>query len=70
MWFLLFMLLVFHGLVGVVIYFAWQRLTAHMRKNPEAAKLVAEHVIAPLLIGRKEETPSEETRNGVLQESD
>ena len=58
-------LLMLCGAVGVVAWLAWQRLTTHMRSNPEAAKLVAEHVIAPLLMGPKksevEESPKGET---------
>lgn len=72
--FLAFMCLLFLcGGVGVVLWLGFRRLQAHMQKNPEAAKLVAEHVIAPLLMGKKdEESPKEEMplRNGVLQESD
>ena len=30
-----------------------QKLGKHMRENPEAAKLIAEHVIAPLLVGKE-----------------
>lgn len=51
-----FSLLMLCGGIGVLAWLAWQKITAHMRKNPEAAKLVAEHVIAPLLAGEPEET--------------
>jgi hypothetical protein len=58
-------LLMFCGVVGVLVWLGWQRITAHMQQNPEAAKLVAEHVIAPLLMGGKkpEESPKEEQPN-------
>ena len=45
------------GLLAIVAgssFIGWQtfkRVVDHMRNNPEAAKLVAEHVIAPLLTG-------------------
>jgi hypothetical protein len=54
MFFAFFCLLMLDGVVGVLVWLAWQRVTTHMRNNPEAAKLVAEHVIAPLLAGKKE----------------
>lgn len=47
-------LLMFCGAVGVVCWLALSRLRDHMRRNPEAAKLISEHVIAPLLTGGKE----------------
>ena len=49
-----FFLLMFCGVVAFMAWVAWQRVTAHMRANPEAARLVAEHIIAPLLTGEKE----------------
>jgi hypothetical protein len=51
---LFFLLLLLNGGVGVLVWLAWQRVSAHLRNNPEAARLVAEHVIAPLLTGHKE----------------
>lgn len=42
--------------IGVLVWLAWQKVTAHMRNHPEAAKLIAEHIIAPLLAGKPEET--------------
>ena len=49
-----FCLLMLNGVVGVLAWLAWQRVSTHMRNDPEAARLVAEHIIAPLLTGRKE----------------
>jgi hypothetical protein len=57
MFFPFMLLLLFDGVVGVLVWLAWQRLTAHMRSNPEAARLIAEHVIAPLMTGEKESKP-------------
>ena len=48
------------GGIGLLVWFGWQRVSAHMRKHPDAAKLVAEHVIAPLLIGPKSQEPNPE----------
>ena len=52
-----FSLLMIIGGVGLLVWFSWQRVSAHMQKHPDAAKLVAEHVIAPLLIGPKSDEP-------------
>ena len=56
-----FSLLMICGGIGVLVWLAWQRITAHLRKNPEAAKLVsqviAEHIIPPLLTGEPEAMP-------------
>ena len=48
--------------VGVFSWMALRKITTHMRKNPEAAKLVAEHILAALLQGEEktEESPKEE----------
>ena len=48
-------LLMFCGVVGVVCWLALSRVLNHMRRNPEAAKLISEHVIAPLLMGKQPE---------------
>ena len=53
MFLLFFILLMLNGFVGVIVWLGWRRFTAHMRAHPEAAKLVAEHVIAPLLAGKE-----------------
>lgn len=60
--FAFFALVMFCGVVGVVCWLLVQRVRDHMRQNPEAAKLFSEHVITPLLMGKKkdEETPAEE----------
>ncbi len=43
--------------VATLIWLGWRHVAAHLRKNPEAARLLAEHVIAPLLTGEKESKP-------------
>jgi hypothetical protein len=50
-------LLMLNGAVGVLVWLAWQRVSTHMRNYPEAARLVAEHVLAPILTGQKEPKP-------------
>jgi hypothetical protein len=64
MFFAFFCLLMLCGVVSVLAWLSLQKITAHMRKNPAAAKLVAEHVIAPLLMGVKKtedkESPKDE----------
>ncbi len=51
-------LLLLNVIIGAVAWICWSRVTAHMRADPEAAKLISEHVIAPLLTGKaKEKTP-------------
>lgn len=63
------MIFAFFGLLalnccgGVLAWLMWRRVIAHMRRNPEAAKLIAEHVIAPLLTGGKE--PKDEDKREV-----
>jgi hypothetical protein len=56
MFFPFMILLLLDGAVGVMVYFAWRRVTEHLRNNPEAARLVAEHVIAPLLTGKTDKS--------------
>jgi hypothetical protein len=48
-----FSLLMLTGGVGVLTWLLFQRVTAHMRTHPEAAELIAKHVIAPLPTGGK-----------------
>lgn len=60
-------LFMFDVAVGVLLWFGWQRVTAHLRANPEAAKLVAEHVITPLLTGEQAKTePVMKSSKGTL----
>lgn len=59
MFWLFLLLVMFNGLVCVLAFLAIRRLTKHMRENPEASKLVAEHVIAPLLTGLRSEREAE-----------
>ena len=54
-------LLMLNGVAGVFVWWAWQRVTAHMRECPEAADLIARHVIAPLLTGKRR--PEEKDNN-------
>jgi hypothetical protein len=59
MFFAFFCLLMLCGGVGVLVWLAWQRMADHLRDNPEAAKLLAEHVIAPIMAGKnKDQTES------------
>lgn len=46
-------LLMLDGTIGVVVWLGARTVLAHMRANPEAARLVSEHVIAPLLTGEQ-----------------
>jgi hypothetical protein len=53
------------GGVGVVACLGWLRLSRYFRRNPEAARQFAEHVVTPFLFGNKdaedEEEPEAET---------
>lgn len=64
MWLAFMLLLLLNGAIGVVVWLALRRVQAHMKANPEAAKLIAEHVIAPLLCGEepKGEPPKPEVK--------
>lgn len=42
-------LLLFCGAAGALVWLGLRRIGNHMRENPEAAKLVAEHVLTPIL---------------------
>jgi hypothetical protein len=54
--FLAFMfLLMICGALGVLIWLAVRRVIRHMQDCPEAARLISEHVITPLLTGKPEE---------------
>jgi hypothetical protein len=46
-------LLLLNVAIGTVAWICWSRVLAHMRADPEAAKLVSEHIIAPLLYGKQ-----------------
>ena len=60
---IMFLLLVlFNCAIGVLVFLAVRRVVKHMRENPEASKLVAEHVIAPLLTGLRSEKESEQQK--------
>lgn len=64
-----FALLMLCGGVGVLCWLVLKRVTEHMADNPEAADLVARHVIAPLLTGKKEKKEVPNARvdvNGVV----
>ena len=51
MFFAFMFLLMLCGGVGVLVWLAWRRIAAHLRKHPDAAKLIGEHVVAVLLSG-------------------
>jgi hypothetical protein len=64
--FLAFMaLLLFCGGAGVLVWLGLRRLGNHMRENPEAAKLVAEHVLAPMLWGKEKDKPEKPEKKTV-----
>jgi len=54
MFFAVLTLLVLDAGIGVLVFFAWRRVTAHLRRNPEMAKLLAQHVVVPMLFGEDE----------------
>jgi len=60
------LLFVFDIVIGVLAWLAWQRVNAHLRENPEAAKLIAEHVIAPLLTGKTEKAEIKKTKGTLV----
>lgn len=39
--------------LGALAWFGWRRVAAYLERNPESAKLLAEYVITPLLVGDK-----------------
>jgi len=41
--------------VGIVLWFAARRVTRHLQGNAEGTHAVVEHVVAPLLGGKKAE---------------
>lgn len=51
MFWLFFFHLMLDGVIGVVVWLALRRVQAHMKASPEASRLIAEHVIAPILSG-------------------
>jgi len=51
---LLVVLLAIVGGVGVLVWIGLRRVSSHLQQNPEAAKLLAEHIVAPLLVGKPE----------------
>jgi hypothetical protein len=60
------LLFLFDVVVGVLVFLGWQRVTAHLRANPEAARLVAEHVIAPLLTGKTDKPEMKKTKGTLV----
>ena len=58
-------LLVLAGL-GALAWFGWRRVAAHLERNPESARLLAEHVITPLLIGKQEPRPEPKKIKGTM----
>jgi hypothetical protein len=49
-----FMLLALVAGVATLVWLGWRRVAAHLRQNPEVAKLFAQHVLAPMLFGEDE----------------
>jgi len=61
-----FFLLMLTGGVGALAFFGWRLVTGHLREHPEAAKLISEHVITPLLIGKQEAKPEPKKIKGTM----
>lgn len=53
------------GSIGILAWLACRKIAAHLRKNPEAAKLLVEHVIVPIFKGdeAKEAIEAEDADN-------
>ena len=47
-------LLLLNVAFGALFWLGWRRVAAHLRRNPEIAKLFAEHVLAVFLFGTDE----------------
>lgn len=47
-------LLMLVGGIGALIWFCLRRLGAHLKNNPQAAKLLAEHILTSLIFGGEE----------------
>jgi hypothetical protein len=45
------------GVLGILVWLGWQRISTHLNNNPEARRLFAEHVVNPLLLGPKADQP-------------
>jgi hypothetical protein len=54
-----FTLLTLVGGIAALVWLGWRRVAAHLRKNPEVAKLIAQHVLAPMLFGEDEQEKPE-----------
>ena len=54
MFFAFLTLLVLDAGIGVLVWLGWRRVATHLRKNPEAARPLAEHVLAVFLFGEDE----------------
>jgi len=54
MFWALLVLSIFNTILFVGGWIVYKRIVTHLRHHPEAAKLIAEHIIAPLLTGGKE----------------
>ena len=50
---------------GIFVWLALRRVQAHLRASPEAAELIAKHVIAPILSGSEPE-PKVKKSGGTL----
>ncbi len=55
-----FTLLMLYSGVGVLAWFVERRLARRLQQDPEAARLLAEHVVVPLLVGK--ESPEAEPK--------
>lgn len=53
MFFAFLFLVMLCGVLGILVWLGWQRISTHLNNNPEARRLFAEHVVNPLLLGPK-----------------
>ncbi len=51
---------------GALAWFGWRKISAHLKSNPEAARLLAEHVITPLLAGDKAKPEAQKVKGVVV----
>jgi hypothetical protein len=64
-----FALVMLNGAIGILCWLAIQRVRDHMGRDPQAASLVAQHVIAPLLM-RKKKLETEDGPDGEAGHTD
>jgi uncharacterized protein YneF (UPF0154 family) len=50
---------------GTGMFFAWRRIAEHLKENPEASRVFAEHVLIPLLARKSEAKNQVEPQNEI-----